>query len=40
VLTELPGEDPYDLHALRGKALSAFINAQTPSTPFEFPPDF
>jgi Spermine/spermidine synthase domain len=40
VLTELPGEDPYDLHALRGKALSAFISAQTPSTPFEFPPDF
>lgn len=36
VLTELPGEDPYDLHALRGKELTAFIAAQESATPFEF----
>lgn len=40
IVTTLPAEDPYDLHALRGKALSTFVSAETPSTPFEFPPDF
>jgi hypothetical protein len=36
VLSELPGEDPYDLHALRGKALTGFITAQENATSFEF----
>jgi hypothetical protein len=36
VLTELPGDDPYDLRALRGKALSAFITGDEASTPFEY----
>jgi hypothetical protein len=35
-LTELPADDPYDLHALRGKGLSAFIRATETSTRFEF----
>jgi hypothetical protein len=35
-LAGLPGEDPYDLHALRGKDLSAFITGEDRATPFEF----
>lgn len=35
-IAELPDDDPYDLHALRGKELSEFITTEARMTPFEF----
>lgn len=35
-LADLPRDDPYDLHALRGKELSEFITTEVRATQFEF----